>query len=171
MSSICGRNGYSAANEICVFCWLPSRSRSGCLSAEPDPLEPFNRATFAFNDVVDRVALRPVAVAYHNLVPSIAQQGIYNFFDNLGELSTVVNAALQGKPDESVQAVGRFVFNSTLGLGGLVDFTGAFGEERTSEDFGQRSGSGVCPRGPTWCYHFLGRQRCETPVRVSHWTR
>ncbi|QGG80554.1 VacJ family lipoprotein [Litorivicinus lipolyticus] len=112
----------------------------GAMATPVDPLEPVNRAVFAFNDAVDRVALRPAASAYQSLLPRPIRSGIGNFFSNLGEVSTFLNAALQGKPDEAANALGRFVFNSTLGLGGILDVMTEFGAPKTSEDFGQTLG-------------------------------
>ncbi len=109
-------------------------------AAERDPFEPANRAVFAFNDAVDRVALRPAAKAYASLVPGPIREGVGNVFSNLGEVPTFLNAALQGKPAEAANALGRFVFNSTIGLGGVLDVMTGFGADQTDEDFGQTLG-------------------------------
>lgn len=125
-------------------------------AAESDPLEPINRAVFGFNELVDRWALRPVAIAYEKLVPSLVQQGVTNFFGNLDEVNTAVNAALQGKPEESANAIGRFVFNTTIGLGGVIDVMSSFGADATDEDFGQTLGAWGVQEGPYLVLPFIG---------------
>lgn len=112
-------------------------------SAEPststvnDPLEPFNRYMLAINQGVDTVVLRPVAVAYRDLVPYPVQDAVHNFLTNLTEPVTLLNQLLQGQVDEAGHTFGRFMANSTLGLGGafvIVDIDDQPGER---EDFGQ----------------------------------
>lgn len=102
-----------------------------------DPWEAANRKVFAFNDALDRVLVRPVAVGYQTAVPAIGRRAISNVFSNLSEIPTFLNALLQAKPDQAATALGRFVFNSTIGLGGTIDVMTGFGLEGESEDFGQ----------------------------------
>lgn len=105
--------------------------------ASDDPYESFNRKAFAFNDGLDRAVLKPVAEGYVNAVPAPARRSVSNFFSNLGEVSNTVNSLLQGKPDQAATSLGRFIFNSTLGIGGLFDPMSGLGLEETPEDFGQ----------------------------------
>ena len=71
---------------------------SSALSAEEaDSLESFNRNMFYVNERLDQYALRPVAVAYTNVMPNPLERGIGNFFSNLNEITNVVNDVLQGK--------------------------------------------------------------------------
>lgn len=102
-----------------------------------DPLESFNRYVLALNDGVDTIVLRPVAVAYRDLVPYPIQDAVHNFLNNLSEPVTLINQLLQGQVDEAGHTFGRFLTNSTLGLGGafvIVDIDDTPGER---EDFGQ----------------------------------
>jgi phospholipid-binding lipoprotein MlaA len=106
-----------------------------------DPLEPVNRVVFQFNDKADQYVLRPAAKGYDYVAPSLVRRGVTNFFDNLGEPRTIVNDALQGKFLQSAGDLGRFLLNTTVGLGGLIDVASDSGLEHHDEDFGQTLGS------------------------------
>ncbi len=102
-----------------------------------DPIEPINRITDEVNDNLDRATLRPAAEGYNAAVPKPMRNAVTNFFDNLTYLNTVLNAMLQGKIIQSTQDLIRFLINTTLGVGGLVDVATTMGLERHKEDFGQ----------------------------------
>ena len=101
-----------------------------------DPLEPFNRAIFSFNNVADKVFLEPVAKGYKKL-PSPVQSGISNFLSNLRTPLVIVNQFLQGQGSNAFQSTGRFLVNSTVGVFGLFDVADKLGLEEKEEDFGQ----------------------------------
>ena len=105
-----------------------------------DPWEPYNRRMHQFNNFVDRAVARPLARAYVAVVPRPVRLGVSNFFNNLGQPVSAVNALLQGKPVEAAQAVGRFAINSTLGIAGIFDPATDATLPRRSEDFGQTLG-------------------------------
>lgn len=105
-----------------------------------DPWEPVNRKIHAFNNAIDRTVARPLALAYVAVVPQPLRLGVTNFFDNLGAPLTFVNQLLQGRPRHAVQTLGRFVVNSTLGIGGIFDPASDLKMKRRSEDFGQTLG-------------------------------
>jgi phospholipid-binding lipoprotein MlaA len=111
------------------------------LHAQPsanDPLESFNRGSFAFNLTLDRFILKPVAKTYRFITPGFVRTGVTNFLHNLTTPVTVANDLLQGEPRRATESVGRFMFNTILGVGGLVDIGGLLGmPERHNEDFGQ----------------------------------
>ena len=102
-----------------------------------DRWEGFNRGVYKFNDAVDRAALKPVAKGYRKITPHFLRVGIGNFLGNLEYPATVVNQFLQGKPKMGLRDTGRFLLNSTLGLGGLFDVATAVGLEANDEDLGQ----------------------------------
>ncbi|MCW6029367.1 VacJ family lipoprotein [Stenotrophomonas sp. SRS1] len=110
-------------------------------SAAYDPWEPFNRKVHSFNNVVDRAVARPLATAYTRVVPRFARTGVTNFFSNLRAPVTITNQLLQGRPDDAWDSLGRFLMNSTLGLGGLFDPASKAMVPRRSEDFGQTLGA------------------------------
>ncbi|WP_380876667.1 hypothetical protein ACFB49_09610 [Sphingomonas sp. DBB INV C78] len=105
--------------------------------AQRDPLEGFNRAAWGFNDAIDTVALKPASVVYRTVTPRAARRGILNLFDNLTEPWSFINNLLQGKPDRAMNSLGRFVINTTIGVGGLADHASDLGLRPTREDFGQ----------------------------------
>lgn len=103
-----------------------------------DPLEGFNRGSFEVNLFLDRLLLKPIAKTYRFITPSFVRTGVSNFLFNLKTPVTVANDLLQGEPLRATESVGRFMFNTILGVGGLVDVGGMLGmPERHSEDFGQ----------------------------------
>ena len=118
---------------------------SGCASTGPDtqtdtsndPLEGFNRAMYRFNDVFDDVALKPAAKAYKAVTPRIARRGIGNVFSNLFEPINIINDLLQGKIKQMASDTARLFFNSTAGLGGLIDVATPMNFKQHDEDFGQ----------------------------------
>lgn len=105
-----------------------------------DPWEPLNRRVHAFNNVVDRSIAKPLAKAYVKVVPRPVRLGVSNFFHNLGQPVSALNALLQGKFKQSAQSLGRFLLNSTLGIGGIFDPASDARLPNKSEDFGQTLG-------------------------------
>ena len=101
-----------------------------------DPIEPFNRAIFSFNNAADKIILEPVSKGYKKL-PSPMQSGISNFLSNLRMPLVVVNQLLQGQGKNASESAGRFLVNSTIGVFGLVDVADKMGLEEKEEDFGQ----------------------------------
>lgn len=147
----------AAVATAALFVLSPAIGHSGDMEADAlagapqvqaDPLRGFNRRSFAFNAVLDRVLIGPIARTYKRLTPAPVRRGLGNAVGNLREPSTVVNAVLQGRPKVAARATARFVANSTVGLLGLFDVARAGGLERQPADFGQTLGRyGVKP-GP-----------------------
>jgi len=106
-------------------------------AAAYDPWEKYNRRVHGFNSAVDRAVAKPLAKAYVAAVPRPLRAGVGNFFDNLGEPVTVVNSLLQGNPRGAANALGRFLLNSTVGIGGLIDVADKAKMPNRGEDFGQ----------------------------------
>lgn len=121
-----------------------------------DPWEGFNRNVYEFNDVVDRYALKPVAEFYRNWTPELVRTGVTNFFSNLEEPINLLNNLFQLKGEGSLTTAGRFVFNTTFGLGGLIDVATGFGLPEQEEDFGQTLGYWGARPGPFLVLPFLG---------------
>lgn len=103
-----------------------------------DPWEGFNRKIHSFNNAADKYVLRPLAVGYSKIMPDPVQDGVSRFFANLRLPATVVNQALQGRPGQAAQSLGRFVVNSTVGIGGAFDPATHLGiPQDDDEDLGQ----------------------------------
>jgi phospholipid-binding lipoprotein MlaA len=121
-----------------------------------DPWEPMNRGTHAFNEWADKWFLEPVATGYDYVVPDLAQRSVANFFDNLGFPVRLANDLLQLKFVKAFEDTGRFIANSTVGLGGLFDVASTGGFPKHDEDFGQTMGYWGVPPGPYFVIPLLG---------------
>jgi len=130
---------------------------TGCATTRnPDPLEPVNRAVFSFNDAADRVVLKPVATVYLEVLPSWFRTGVSNVFGNLKDAWSAANQLALGRGTEAGDNLARFMVNTTLGLGGLVDVASEMNIERHSADFGLTLGRWGVPPGPYLVLPFLG---------------
>ncbi|MGS5088700.1 MlaA family lipoprotein [Hydrogenophaga sp. A37] len=113
-----------------------------------DPLEPFNRGMTDVNDAVDSAVLKPVATVYRDITPDPVRTGVNNFFQNLGDVWSFINATLQLRPREAAENFLRFNVNTVFGVAGLFDVASDMGLERTRLDFGQTLGRWGVPSGP-----------------------
>ncbi len=109
-----------------------------------DPLEPWNRFWFGFNDIFYLYIAKPVHSAYDAIVPDSVQTGLSNMLRNILFPARFVNAILQGKFKLAGVEMGRFIINTTVGIGGIFDIAA---QEKTvvpwtreGEDFGQTLG-------------------------------
>ena len=102
-----------------------------------DPFEDINRVTFAFNQTLDGVLLKPLAEIYVGVVPQWGRDRVNDALNNLGEPVNFANALLQWELERAATSMLRFAFNSTIGLAGFFDVAEGIGLSRTSEDFGQ----------------------------------
>lgn len=133
---------------------------AGCATPGPrvahDPLEPVNRAVFAFNDKADAWFLKPIAQGYVNYVPDVLQMMLGNMLSNVADLWTAANQLLQGKPLMAIHDLSRFTLNTTLGFAGIGDVATPMGLEKHSEDFGQTLGRWGLGSGPYLVLPFIG---------------
>ena len=125
-------------------------------AADNDPYEGFNRGVWGFNQTVDKVALKPAATVYRTVTPVPARRGLSRVFANLAEPFSFINNLLQGRPDRAFNALGRFVINSTIGVGGLADHASDLGLQPTPEDFGQTLAVRGARRSPYLVLPILG---------------
>lgn len=86
-----------------------------------DPVEHLNVVSYEAVQAVDKAVIGPVARAYKAALPKPVRDGVHNVLDNLDEPIVFVNFMLQLKPGKAIETLGRFVINSTLGVGGLFD--------------------------------------------------
>jgi phospholipid-binding lipoprotein MlaA len=134
----------------------------GCATqtaAKPDARDPFermNRATFKFNEAVDRAVAKPVAKGYRAVAPQFVETGVSNFMDNLAYPIVLVNDVLQGKFKAALNDTGRLMLNTTLGLGGILDPASDVGLAKNDEDFGQTFGRWGAAPGPYVVLPFFG---------------
>jgi phospholipid-binding lipoprotein MlaA len=133
----------------------------GCAAVPPaernarDPWQRMNRGTYKFNDAFDRAIAKPVARTYVRL-PQPIRTGVTNFFNNATYPDVIVNALLQGKVVPFARDTGRFVVNTTLGIGGIFDPASHMGLTYEDRDFGQTFGKWGIPSGPFLVLPFLG---------------
>lgn len=120
-----------------------------------DPLEPMNRAIFGFNETVDHLVLRPAGEAY-NAMPQFAQDAVRNFLRNLKSPVILLNDLLQGNTKAASDTLGRFMFNTLAGAGGIIDVAGDAGIEYHPEDFGQTLAVWGVSEGPYLVLPLLG---------------
>src|SRR5690606_8400206 len=113
---------------------------AGCATgpgANPrDPLEPFNRGVDSFNTALDDAVLKPVATAYRDVLPQPVRSGVGNFFGNIGDAWSVVNALLQGRAQAAAESIMPVSVYTALGLGGLPDISTEAGLARHRLDIG-----------------------------------
>lgn len=137
-----------------------------------DPLRDINIVVFQFNEALDKVLAKPVAQAYKGVVPKRMQWGVENFFSNIGELQNVLNGLMQGKFYQVANDSGRFLINSSVGMGGLFDVATRMGlSESDGEDFGQTLATWGVPQGPYLVLPLMGPSTLrELPARlVDRW--
>jgi phospholipid-binding lipoprotein MlaA len=121
-----------------------------------DPWQGLNRKLFWFNDQLDHYALTPAAKGLTYVAPKAVRRSISRFFDNSQLPVVFVNDLLQGKPKAAAVDVGRFLTNTTIGLGGLLDPASVWGLEDHDEDFGQTFAVWGIPAGPYLVVPFWG---------------
>ena len=121
-----------------------------------DPWEGFNRSMYRFNYRFDKYVFLPVANGYQAITPDFVEQGFHNFFQNFGELSTLMNSILQLHSTKTVETTGRFLINTTVGLLGLFDVASSLDIPRHNEDFGQTLGHWGVGNGPFLVLPILG---------------
>lgn len=121
-----------------------------------DPFEDTNRKIFEFNQFVDRNAIVPAAKAYRAALPDPVRDVVRDFLNNLRAPLIFVNDTLQGQFESAAKTVGRFVINTTIGMGGVVDVAGRWGIPFHEEDLGLTLGAWGIPEGPYLVVPVLG---------------
>ena len=129
---------------------------TGPNASPADPLEPFNRTIFSINDKVDVAVVKPVASAYREITPKLVRTGVTNFFGNIRDVWSVVNSALQAKPQQAFENLFRVTTNTVFGVAGLFDVASELNIPRHSADFGQTLGHWGVPAGPYLVLPVLG---------------
>ncbi len=133
----------------------------GCASTKgpenpADPWEGMNRGTFAFNEAVDDAVFTPIAELYAFITPRPVRTCIRNMYLNLGEIWSMINSSLQQRHVDAINTTGRFLLNTTMGLGGCLDLASDRGQPRIENDFGITLGVWGVPQGPYLVLPFLG---------------
>jgi phospholipid-binding lipoprotein MlaA len=133
---------------------------TGCATATKndsrDPLEGFNRGVQTFNDKLDDYLMKPVAEGYQWVTPSFVDRGVTNFFSNVEDIGVVLNDLLQFKFAQTGMDTGRFLVNTTAGVGGFVDVASMLDLPKHNEDLDQTLGAWGVPSGPYLVLPLIG---------------
>ncbi len=121
-----------------------------------DPVEPLNRYFFEVNRFLDYMFLKPVATIYRSLTPTLVQNGLHNFLNNLRSPVILANDLLQGDLGRARITTARFITNTIAGVGGFYDYASHIGYPRHDEDFGQTLAVWGADEGPYLVLPLLG---------------
>lgn len=124
--------------------------------ATNDPLEPANRVVFEFNQIVDKVLLRPAAYVYKNVVPELGRDIVHNVLQNANEPIVFMNTVLQGRIKDAGKSFNRFLVNTVVGVGGIADIAAEGDLKKVDADFGQTLHVWGLPEGPYLVLPILG---------------
>ncbi|WP_338485677.1 VacJ family lipoprotein [Pseudomonas trivialis] len=145
---------YFAQLSVCAtVLFVPFAAQA---ASEDDPWESVNRPIFTFNDTVDTYALKPIAQGYQFITPQFVQDGVHNFFRNIGDVGNLANNVLQLKPHNAGVDTARLLVNTTFGVLGFVDVGTRMALQRSDEDFGQTLGYWGVGSGPYVMLPLLG---------------
>lgn len=143
---VCSSEGILARNAIAgaqpdLLSDEMSEDEEGAEQGIADPLEPFNRAVFVFNDKLYFWVLKPVKTGYAAVLPRDIRVCLGNFVSNLATPVTLINTLLQGRWEDAGVVLSRFGVNTVLGVYGFGDPAASeFGLGPRSADFGQTLG-------------------------------
>jgi phospholipid-binding lipoprotein MlaA len=121
-----------------------------------DPLEPANRVVFGFNQLINRILLKPISQVYRAVTPDFLQNMVGNVLNNAGEPVRMANALLQGRVTDTHKIFNRFLVNTTAGVGGLIDMASEGDLKPVQADFGQTLHTWGVPSGPYLILPLLG---------------
>ncbi|MDD2860813.1 MAG: VacJ family lipoprotein [Acidiphilium sp.] len=143
---------------------------AGCATAPPksdhaayqayeqqnDPLKPFNKVSYHFDNKLDTYVLKPIALGYIDVTTPGIRAHVADFMSNTDAPAQLLEFMAAGKPRDAGTTLVRFLVNSTVGIGGLFDPAGALGYHRVYTDLGLTlAGYGV-PEGPYLYLPFAG---------------
>jgi phospholipid-binding lipoprotein MlaA len=141
--------GLSCSLFLCGCASVPTDPTARAeFKANNDPFEPLNRRIFAFNLSLDQYLIKPLALGYRRVLPEKGREALRHLLDNLNEPLVLANTVLQGRPKSAGTTVCRFLINSTVGFGGLVDVAASDGLPMQGGDFGQTLWAWGMPNGP-----------------------
>ena len=153
-------------SAVCLLAGL--MLTTGCAStgaSDPrDPFEPVNRVVYTFNDGLDTVLIKPLAIIYEGVVPEFIRTGISNMFSNINDILVALNNLLQGKVTAAGLDVSRVMVNSSVGVLGFFDVASKIGLEKNDEEFGQTLGVWGVGDGPYLVLPLLGPRTLRDAV-------
>jgi phospholipid-binding lipoprotein MlaA len=148
------------AGALTALVGQPARSQAPVAASAvqpiPDPWEKHNRTGFAFSMKVDKAVIAPVVHGYVRVAPGPVRAAIRRAIHNLDEPRITGNDILQGHFKRAGSAIGRFLLNSVVGIGGFFDPATGAGLARHESDFGQTLGRYGAGTGPYIMLPFVG---------------
>lgn len=118
-------------------CLVSVLALTACASNNPqDPYEPYNRAMYRFNDKVDTAVVTPVTRGYQKAIPKPIRAAITNVFNNFRDVISFGSNVLRLDLEKSSTDLMRVAFNTTFGLGGLIDMSSAVGMPNNKNTLG-----------------------------------
>jgi phospholipid-binding lipoprotein MlaA len=139
---------FATAVGVVLLNSAPALAADSATPANDDPWEHLNRRVYSFNEGLDRAIIRPAAMAYSHLVPSPLRIGIRNVLSNVGEPPVIINDILQARFKRAGKETGRFLLNSTAGVGGLFDVATGAGLDHEGTNFAITLGRYGVKTGP-----------------------
>lgn len=136
-------------------------------TGQNDPYEAQNRKVFELNETLDRNVALPVATFYVHAVPHPVRDGLHNFLTNLNVPVIFANDVLQGEAERAVDSAGRFVVNSSIGIGGLIDVAAKVGVPEHDSDFGETLAVWGVGEGPYLVLPFFGPSNPRDAVGLA----
>ena len=122
-----------------------------------DPFESHNRFMFNLNNALYDYFGKHVAKGYRFTVPYDVRVMIKNIITNGTMPVRLLSSLLQGDLDKSGRVIGRFLINSTVGLGGMFDVADQeFNIKPANENMTQTLGYYDVPSGPYLVLPILG---------------
>lgn len=104
---------------------LPQVQENALLPDNSDPYETYNRFMFGVNETLDRNIMTPVARGYRTVAPKPVKFVVRNFFDNLRDVVSLGSNILRLDLEKASIDLMRVSFNTTFGLGGLLNWADA----------------------------------------------
>jgi phospholipid-binding lipoprotein MlaA len=143
----------ACALAAAMFLAVPAAGRA---ATPDDPLEPFNRSMYVVHKTLDHWIFGPAAHAYATIIPQPLRKGFRNLINNLKEPGIAFNDLLQAHPVRASKTAGRFIINSTAGVGGLMDIAYDAGIPHHDNGFGTTAGRWGIQPGPYLFIPFIG---------------
>ncbi len=119
-----------------TFCAATALADSASVVNPQDPYEKFNRVMYRFNEMIDKLILKPIASVYNAVLPNPVIRCFTNFYSNIDNVPTLANDLLQFNLYQAASDAWRLAINSTVGIVGLFDVASAIGLPPNTEDFG-----------------------------------
>ena len=121
-----------------------------------DPFEPANRFFYKVNDKIDRYTLKPIAQGYVAVVPAPVRTGLHNVLANISSPVLFADDVSQANPHRAGDTFMRFLINSTIGIGGVLDVAKGLGFPSHDTNFGITLALWGVPSGPFLYLPVLG---------------